>query len=77
MLSQGTISSRPECLLSSRSEPHERHPGAEVFYPELCVSQIHMRSVLRPQCRGFSESVQGPWLSPLLLSHVWGMELHS
>lgn len=31
MLSQGTISSRPECLLSSRSEPHERHPGLRSF----------------------------------------------
>ena len=59
MLSQGTISSRPECLLSSRSEPQERHPRAEVFYPELCVSQIRRRSVLQAPVQGIRRERAG------------------
>lgn len=72
MLSQGTISSRPECLLSSESVPHEGHPRVEAFYPEQCIPQIRTQCPPGPSAGHLQRGGRDRSLVPHLLSHVWG-----
>lgn len=64
MLSQGTISSRPECLLFSVSRPTRGTPGLRPFILNSAFHRFVRAVSSRPQCRASAERGQGPHLSP-------------